>query len=349
MIQRTSLLLEARDGTDASEPDSWKSLLAGAIRSPRALLERLSLAPEHWGPGADRAHELFPVFVPEPYLSRIRVGDPRDPLLLQILPVLEEARPVPGFIADPLDEASHTPSPGLIRKYHNRALLVLTGACAVNCRYCFRRQFPYADNRLDGVHRGQALALLADAPEINEVILSGGDPLVRTDESLRQLIEELAAIPHIKRLRIHTRLPVVIPQRVTPGLLQCLADTRLQTVMVLHINHPQEIDSAVSLAAHRIRRQGVTLLNQSVLLASVNADVQTLCELSEQLFEAGILPYYLHCLDPVSGAGHFRVDDKRARLLAGEMLKKLPGFLVPRLVREIPGRQSKIPLDLGLA
>jgi len=349
MIQRTSLGLEARDKVDADTPVRWKALMADAIRSPRELLERLSLDPAAWLKGAERGHQLFPVFVPAPYLARIRPGDPEDPLLRQVLPMEAESRPHPGFVADPLQESASTATPGLIRKYRSRALMVLTGACAINCRYCFRRQFPYAEHRLNADHRRQALDFLRQDPSINEVIFSGGDPLVMSDGTLGRLAEELASIPHIRRLRIHSRLPVVIPQRVTDDMLAWLSGTRLQTLLVLHINHPTEIDDGVLQAARAIRAGGTTLLNQSVLLQGVNTDVATLCALSEALFSADILPYYLHCLDPVAGAAHFQTSDATARELVQGMLEELPGFLVPRLVRELPGKPSKTPLDLRLA
>ncbi len=348
MIQRTSPGLEARSNVEAVSPANWKTLMAGAVRSPRDLLERLSLDPSVWLQGAEQGHRLFPVFVPEPYLAKIRPGDPDDPLLRQVLPLDAERHPHPRFVADPLQESASTSTPGLIRKYHSRALLVLTGACAINCRYCFRRQFPYADHRLDAGHRRQALDFLREDPAINEVIFSGGDPLVMNDASLGQLVKDLAAIPHIRRLRIHSRLPVVIPQRITDEMLAWLSGTRLQRVVVLHINHPAEIDAQVREAAQAIRATGATVLNQSVLLKGVNADTDTLCALSEALFSAGILPYYLHCLDPVAGAAHFHTDDAVARQLVRSMLERLPGFLVPRLVREVPGKPSKTPLDLHL-
>lgn len=322
--------------------------MAGAIRDPLDLLERLRLSPERWGPGAQRGHGLFPVFVPEPYLARIEPGNPDDPLLRQVLPLDEEAHPVPGFTADPLDEATSTATPGLIRKYRTRALLVMTGACAINCRYCFRRLFPYNEHKLGSEEQRQALDFLERHTEINEVILSGGDPLVTSDRSLAHWVSALQPIKHIRRLRIHTRLPVVIPQRVTDDLLDLLEQSRFQSVIVLHINHPAEIDTAVIQACRSLKGTGATLLNQSVLLNGINDSAATLSALSERLFEAGVLPYYLHSLDPVEGAAHFQVPVLRARMLMSEMLEMLPGFLVPKLVREFPGRSSKTPLDLHL-
>ncbi|WP_097460042.1 EF-P beta-lysylation protein EpmB [Mangrovitalea sediminis] len=347
MIQRTATPLEVRaQATDINA--SWQTLLAQAIRDPETLLSRLGLSLE-WLPGAVQGHRLFPTVVPEPYLSRIKPGDPHDPLLRQVLPRHEETLSDDEDRNDPLEEAATTVTTGIIRKYQSRALLVLTGTCAVNCRYCFRRHFPYGDNRLSPSAREEALRYLQRESGLNEVILSGGDPLAMNDRLLAEWVRAFEAIPHIKRLRIHTRLPVVIPQRVDERLLTWLRESSLQKVIVLHINHPNEIDQAVADAAARLRDAGATLLNQSVILRGVNDQVDTLCELSERCFGAGIMPYYLHAFDPVLGAAHFRVSDDEARHLCRQMLSRLPGFLVPRLVREVPGGESKWPLDLGLA
>lgn len=321
----------------------WQAQLAGAIRDPRELCRRLGLD-EAWHDGAERGHALFEVRVPEAYLARIRPGDPTDPLLRQVLPLVEEVRPVAGYVADPLAEAEHTPARGLIHKYAGRVLLIASPACAVNCRYCFRRHFPYDENSPSRAQWEETLAYLRDDATIREAILSGGDPLAANDRRLAWLVERLEAIPHLKRLRLHTRLPVVIPDRIDGALLDWVSATRLQTVMVLHINHAQEIDEAVVAACRRLREAGVTLLNQSVLLRGVNDSVGALADLSERLFEAGILPYYLHVLDPVAGAAHFDVGDEEARELVAELRDVLPGFLMPRLVREIPGEASKTPL-----
>lgn len=344
MIQRTPTLVEARD-PDTSEP-TWQELLRDAITDPEVLLQRVGLEPLRWLKGARAGHRLFPVRVPAPYLARIRHGDPDDPLLRQVLPLADEDETRPGFVTDPLAEAGATVQTGLIRKYHSRALLMVTGQCAINCRYCFRRHFPYDEHRLSPAQREQAIESLRQAPEINEVIMSGGDPLVASDRLLARWAEALAGLPNIRRLRLHTRLPVVIPQRVDDQLLAWLQATPLQTVMVLHINHPNEIDGPVRQACARLRAAGVTLLNQSVVLRGVNDDADTLANLSEALFEAGVMPYYLHAFDPVAGAHHFDVSDDRARGLARELLARLPGFLVPRLVRELPGEASKSPLTL---
>jgi EF-P beta-lysylation protein EpmB len=347
MIQRTAALIEARslDSADTAG-QSWQQLLSGSITSPESLLRRLDLDPEQWRRGADIGHRLFAIRVPEPYAQRMARGNPDDPLLKQVLPVADEGQPTPGYSADPLEEADSVATTGLIRKYQSRALLMVTGQCAINCRYCFRRHFPYDEHRLTPDDRSRILSFIAGDPDINEVILSGGDPLVASDRLLSFWADSIAAIPHIRRLRIHTRLPVVIPQRVTPALLKALSETRLQCVMVLHINHPNELDEPVKAAMARLGKAGVTLLNQSVILRGVNDNADTLAALSERLFECHVLPYYLHAFDPVAGAHHFAVSDERARVIVRQLLARLPGFLVPRLVREVPDKPGKTPIDL---
>ncbi|MEX2476517.1 EF-P beta-lysylation protein EpmB [Marinobacter sp.] len=344
MIQRTPTRIEARSADNDTR--SWQQLLAGAVTTPEALLTRLDLDPRHWLDGAQEGHRLFPVRVPEPYLNRMGRGNPEDPLLRQVLPLTEEGWQAEGYVSDPLQEAEATETTGLIRKYRSRALLMVTGQCAINCRYCFRRHFPYDEHRLSPADRDQVISTLSQDTRINEVIFSGGDPLVANDRLLGAWAEAIAAIPHIRRLRIHTRLPVVIPQRVCDSLLSWLSATPLQTVMVLHINHPAELDRSTREAFDRLRAAGVTLLNQSVILKGVNDNASILGELSEALFESGVLPYYLHAFDPVAGAHHFDVSDERARQLVRTLLAELPGFLVPRLVREVPGKAGKTPIDL---
>nr|WP_083700675.1 EF-P beta-lysylation protein EpmB [Halomonas sp. 1513] len=329
--------------SDAHDQARWQRQLSQAIRSPEALCRRLGL--DHaWLPGAATGHALFEVCVPEAYLARIVPGDPHDPLLRQILPLAAEAETPAGFVNDPLAEAAHTPRRGLIHKYAGRVLLIASPTCAINCRYCFRRHFPYDANAPSRAQWQESLDYLRDDSSIHEAILSGGDPLAASDRQLAWLVGELEAIPHLRRLRIHTRLPVVIPERIDATLIDWLAATRLQKVVVLHINHANEIDDAVVAACARLTRAGVTLLNQSVLLRGVNDSADALAALSERLFEAGVLPYYLHVLDPVAGAAHFDVSDVDARALVAELRKALPGFLMPRLVREIPGEASKTPL-----
>tara|TARA_R110000796_G_C14469700_1_gene425441 strand:- start:2 stop:1060 length:1059 start_codon:yes stop_codon:yes gene_type:complete len=322
---------------------NWQQQLSQAIRDPQVLCERLGLDSDLLA-GAQLGHELFEVCVPEAYLAKIAPADLSDPLLLQVLPLGKEASTTPGYVADPLEEADHQPAKGLIHKYANRVLLIASPACAINCRYCFRRHFPYSENSPSRAQWQEALEYLRADPSIHEAILSGGDPLAASDRQLAWLVEQLESIPHLKRLRIHTRLPVVIPDRIDDALLGWLSKSRLQKVVVLHINHANEIDQAVVDACTRLKQAGVTLLNQSVLLKGVNDSVPTLATLSERLFEAGVLPYYLHVLDPVQGAAHFDVPDAVAQALVKELLEHLPGFLMPRLVREVPGKMSKTPL-----
>lgn len=325
------------------ESVSWQSLLAGSITDPQQLLGRLDLDPSLLA-GAQAASADFALRVPEPYLSRIRPGDPDDPLLRQVLPLGEELAEHPDFVMDPLGEQHSNARPGIIHKYHGRLLLVVSGGCAVNCRYCFRRHFPYGDNNLSTDEWQQALDYIRRDPSISEVIYSGGDPLAASDKRLAWLTREIAAISHVRRLRVHTRLPVVIPQRVTGALIDALCGTRLPVTMVLHCNHANEIDQQLGDAIRLLRQAGILLLNQAVLLRGVNDNADDLANLSETLGDHGVLPYYLHVLDHVKGAQHFHVDDRTAIGLANQLLARLPGFLVPRLVRETAGETSKTPL-----
>ncbi|MCB1644153.1 MAG: EF-P beta-lysylation protein EpmB [Pseudomonadales bacterium] len=324
--------------TDVSwQTQSWQQVLSQGVKTITELNRLLDLDL----PEADTG---FPMLIPATWLARINPGDPADPLLLQVLPVLAEQLGDTGFVTDPLQESQFTENPGMIRKYQGRVLVIVTGQCAVNCRYCFRRHFPYEDVRPDTRDWDLIAARLTSTTDVHEVILSGGDPLVLNDRHLAGLISRLEAIPHLRTLRIHSRLPVAIPQRVTPALVRTLGETRLKTVLVNHINHANEIDQTVINGMQALRLAGVQLLNQSVLLRGVNDSVQALTNLSHQLWEAGVLPYYLHQLDPVEGAAHFDVPDPQARQLIADVRAKLPGYLVPRLVREIPDRPSKTPL-----
>ncbi|AVI63041.1 EF-P beta-lysylation protein EpmB [Halomonas sp. GFAJ-1] len=336
-------IIIAAKQTPAQVSLSWQQQLSQAIRDPNALCKRLGLNSQ-WLPGASAGHALFDICVPEAYLARIEPNNPADPLLLQVLPVSDETLTPKGYVLDPLEEAEHRPAKGLIHKYAGRVLLIASPNCAINCRYCFRRHFPYSDNAPSRAQWQEALDYIRNDASIHEAILSGGDPLAASDRQLAWLVAQLESIPHLKRLRIHTRLPVVIPDRVDDALLSWLAATRLQKVVVLHINHANEIDQPVVDACARLKHAGVTLLNQSVLLKGVNDNVPTLATLSERLFEAGVLPYYLHVFDPVQGAAHFDVPDEDAQALVKQLLDHLPGFLMPRLVREIPGKASKTPL-----
>lgn len=321
----------------------WQQALSQAIRDPAELLRLLQL-PENLLPGAIRAAQHFPLRVPLPYLQRIEIGNPHDPLLRQILPLDEENQIVETGHRDPVDDLRAMPVPGLLHKYHGRALLVTTGACGIHCRYCFRRHFPYNSANPIADHWDRTLDYLASHPEINEVILSGGDPLSLTDHKLAAMWEQLQRLPGITTVRLHTRLPIVLPERITDNLLAMLEATAFRTVLVTHINHPNEIDADVINVMRALKQHGVHLLNQSVLLAGVNDDVETLHNLSHCLFKAGILPYYLHQFDPVQGAMHFAVSVYKGRKLLNSLRSGLPGYLVPRYVQEISGSGAKIPL-----
>lgn len=325
---------------------NWLNDLANAISDPFQLLSALKIDPAPWTKGL-AARKLFALRVPLSFVERMEIGNPYDPLLRQVLPLEEEFEVHDGYSQDPLEEQDNA-IPGLLHKYKNRVLLITKGGCAVNCRYCFRRHFPYQDNQ--GGKRNWQIALdyVTAQPEINEVILSGGDPLMAKDSELRWLVERISQIPHVKRLRIHTRLPVVLPARITNELCELLQESRLQTILVTHINHANELNDELRQAMAKLKQARVTLLNQSVLLKGINDSVGALVQLSEALFDAGILPYYLHVLDKVQGAAHFMVDDTRARRLMAGLLEQVSGYLVPKLTREIGGRRSKTPLDLHL-
>ena len=283
----------------------------------------------------------FPVRVPEPFVTRMVPGDPHDPLLRQVLAVADERHAMPGFVKDPLDELEG-PMPGVLHKYRSRVLVIYRGGCAINCRYCFRRHFPYQENTLTARDIDGLVSYLKAQPEVNEVILSGGDPLMADDQALSGLFVRLESVSSIHRLRIHTRLPIVIPERVTDTLCQIIAATALPVVMVLHSNHANEIDQSVMDAVSQLRGVCRSVLNQSVILKGINDSADVLVALSERLFEAGIDPYYLNVLDRVSGAHHFDVSDLEVAALHQALLNALPGYLVPKLVREVPGIGHKV-------
>jgi len=321
--------------------DNWQSQLRDVIMSRRELLETLGLRDADVGDSGG-ACEDFPLKVPRSFVQRMQPGDPRDPLLLQVLSSRQEMDSIPGYLRDPVGESGAAiPRRGIIHKYRGRVLLIVSGGCAVHCRYCFRRHFPYNDNQNSRRQWGEALQYIRGDSSIEEVILSGGDPLVATDEQLRQLVAQIAAIAHVQRLRIHSRLPVVIPARLTEALLDAITHENLQTVMVIHCNHAREIDESVAAALSALRRRDITLLNQAVLLADVNDSVEAQLALCQRLFAAGTLPYYLHLLDKVQGAAHFDVAQSKALRLMAELAARLPGYLVPRLVQEIAGDPSK--------
>ncbi|GGG50638.1 EF-P beta-lysylation protein EpmB [Pseudohongiella nitratireducens] len=322
---------------------SWQRQLSDLITDPAELLSILNLSPGDY-PVPDDILATFPLKVPRAFVSRMRPGDPLDPLLRQVLPIMEEGDDTPGFTIDPLSEADFNPQAGILHKYQGRILVLAAPHCAIHCRYCFRRHFPYDENIPGRAHWEESLKWLADRPDIREVIYSGGDPLAANDRHLAWLTKRISEIPHIRRLRIHTRTPVVIPARVNESLLTWLNDCQLQKVMVVHINHAQEIDAEVAQALQKLRNANVTLLNQSVLLKGINDNVDALEALSESLSAAGVLPYYLHMLDRVQGVAHFNVSDDRAFALMDKLKARLPGFLVPSLVREEPGETSKTRL-----
>ncbi len=324
-------------------PARWQELWRDAVTDPLELLSLLGLR--------DSADTLLPksdtgfsMRVPRGFVARMRRRDPTDPLLLQVLPQAAELREVPGFTGDPVGDLAARAGRGVLHKYAGRALLVATGSCAVNCRYCFRRHYPYAEEGAASGRWSDAIEHLRTDPSISEVILSGGDPLSLSTAKLADLTGPLAEIPHLRRLRIHTRLPIVLPERVDADFAHWIAALPWPTAVVLHANHPAELDADVAAACTRLRASGAILLNQSVLLRGVNDRADTLAALSERLFDCGVTPYYLHQLDRAAGTAHFEVADANARALIGELSERLPGYLVPRLVREVPGEPGKTPL-----
>lgn len=320
---------------------AWQRALSEAIRDPAELLSLLRIDPASVDQRLFAGH--FPLRVPRGYAARMRIGDPADPLLAQVLPRAIEDADTTGT-SDPVGELAAMPHPGVLHKYHGRVLLVTTGACGIHCRYCFRRQFPYGEANPRSRDWMEALEYIARDDTIGEVILSGGDPLSLPDSTLADLVARIETIDHVHTLRLHTRMPIVLPERVDESLLEWLTTTRLRRVVVLHANHPNELDAGVAAAGQRLRDVGVTLLNQAVLLSGVNDSSTVLEDLSRGLFAFGTLPYYLHLLDPVRGAAHFDVDVDKARGLLGELAARLPGYLVPRLVREESGRPGKTPV-----
>jgi EF-P beta-lysylation protein EpmB len=321
----------------------WQREMANSCTQLPDLLQQLELDPTSL-PISDEAMAKFPLRVTQAYISRIEKGNPNDPLLLQILPIKSELNSHPDFNNNPVGDLEAGQTAGILHKYHGRLLLITTGGCSINCRYCFRREYPYSGNQTSKSVEHEAIDYIAQQPGVSEVILSGGDPLILSDERLSALVSKLEEIPHLKRLRIHTRLPVTLPSRVDDSLLKWLSETRLTTSIVLHVNHPSELDDTVSNALFKLRQSGITLLNQSVLLKGINDSETVLCQLSEQLFQSGVLPYYLHLLDKVSGSQHFEIPEADALSLYHKIRCKLPGYLVPTLVREQPGFPYKSPI-----
>ena len=327
----------------ALQPDRWQDQWRDAVRDPAELLALLGLESlaARLSPAATAQ---FPLRVPRAFIQRMRYGDAADPLLRQVLPLDDEDRIVPGFELDAVGDGAAKAGNGVIHKYNGRALLITTGSCAVNCRYCFRRHFPYAEETAARGDWAEAIAVIAADTSIKEVLLSGGDPLSLSTAKLADLTRQLASLPHIKRLRIHSRLPVVLPARIDEAFIEWMSNLPWPVTFVIHANHANEFDSEVDAALARLRDAGATLLNQAVLLRGVNDSVDALADLSERGFRAGVLPYYLHQLDRVQGAAHFEVDDATALALHRQLAARLSGYLVPRLVREVAGDPGKRPL-----
>lgn len=321
-------------------PLNWQQQLAQAVTEPSQLLQSLNLASDCFTDFFD-AEQQFSLKIPRAYIEKMQTGKPDDPLLLQVMTQAQETQPVEGYNKDPVGDLNANKTPGLLHKYHGRVLLITTPACAVHCRYCFRRHFPYQKQQAGRDEWHDAINYIKQDSSINEVILSGGDPLVLSDEKLDTLISQLELIPHLSRLRIHSRLPVVLPERITDRLVQRLASSHFKVCLVIHANHANEITQPEKKVLRKLQLAGILLLNQAVLLNRVNNQITDQIALSETLFSAGVLPYYLHLLDPVQGAAHFNVELDEALILIHQMQSRLPGYLVPKLVREIEGEPSK--------
>ncbi|APV35188.1 EF-P beta-lysylation protein EpmB [Acinetobacter soli] len=326
------------------QEQNWQSQLSDLITDPFELLDQLEICSDALLSGAILASKSFKLRVPRAFVGKMRKGDPLDPLLLQVLPHHLELEEHPEFVTDPLGEEAANQLPGVLHKYQSRFLLTLTGACAVHCRYCFRRHFPYQENLPKQDDWPQIKTYIEQNPYINEVILSGGDPLTLSNRKLKLWIERLESLQQVKILRIHSRVPVVIPQRLDTELLEILKSTRLRIIMVIHANHAAELNDQTCAYLEKLSQHGITALNQAVLLKGVNDDAQTLIELSQRLFDARVMPYYLHVLDKVKGAQHFDLSGSKIDEIYHDILAGLPGYLVPKLVREIAGEKNKTPL-----
>ena len=319
-----------------NEDALWQTILRTSVRSVNELQHLLELQ-DHQVDWVENPQ--FPLQIPRTFIARMETGNPKDPLLLQVAPSHQELIPSEEYGTDPLQENSFTLNGGVVKKYANRALVITTQACPVHCRYCFRRHFDYSANQL--IDMRATIDTLASDPSIVEVILSGGDPLTLTNRKLSALVQQIESLDHVAILRIHTRFPVMIPQRITPACVELLSNTRLKVVVVVHINHPNEIDEDVQHAIQLLRSAQIDVFNQSVLLREINDSVETLARLMHRLFEIGVIPYYLHLLDPVEGAHHYDVSETTALALWAELQALLPGYLVPRLVRETPHESAK--------
>ena len=328
---------------EITKPSNWKQELGSSFTRIQDFLEHVDL-PGLYNQSMEQACRQFSFRVTRHFASLIRKGDPNDPLLLQVLPSAAESQTHPNFSLDPLeDEQAHQGS-GILQKYRGRVLLISTAACAINCRYCFRRHFPYTSHQASRDKWSGAVRKLRASPDTKEIILSGGDPLSLSDDRLDDLLIQLQSIPTLERLRIHTRLPVVLPSRVDRELLRILGSLAMPMAMVIHVNHANELSSELRDALQALRGINITLLNQSVLLRKVNDNLEQQVRLCEELYASGVLPYYLHLLDKVAGSMHFEVSRPRARELHQAMAARLPGYLLPRLVAEIPGSVSKVPV-----
>ncbi len=318
----------------------WQSLLADAIRDPNQLIDYLKL-PKNYINKIRQDNDNFKLLATKSYLDKIEKGNINDPLLLQILPSKQELNHSKYYVSDPVGDKEAEISPGVLQKYHGRALIVTTGVCAIHCRYCFRQEFPYAELNPAKNNWRETIRIIANDTSLHEVILSGGDPLVLSDERLSSLCNQLADIPHIKTIRFHSRLPIVLPERIDNNFLTWFRQLKVNKVLVIHANHANEIDEKVGDKLRLLSCSKCVLLNQSVLLKGVNNNTQVLEELSHVLFKYQALPYYLHLLDKVTGAAHFDVNEAKAIKIIEELRVKLPGYLVPKLVREISGKRSK--------
>ncbi|VEG12981.1 EF-P beta-lysylation protein EpmB [Moraxella cuniculi] len=322
---------------------TWQDELSAVVDNIDELFALLELpAP----PKTQPSPKKFPLRVPHAFINKMQKGNPNDPLLLQVLPDTKEALSVQGYSTDPLDENHHNPTKGILHKYNSRVLITATGSCAIHCRYCFRQHFDYAGNQPNTQQIDDIVAYINKNSQINEVILSGGDPLNLSNKRLKLWLDKLSTINHLHTIRLHTRLPVALPNRIDNELIELLKSQSKSIVLVLHINHPNEIDTSLSDKCHALKAAGITLLNQTVLLKNINDNADTLAQLSHALFAAGILPYYLHILDKVAGAAHFDLPIEQAVAIYWQLLERLSGYLVPKLVQELPNRPFKTPIDI---
>ncbi|MFX5169873.1 EF-P beta-lysylation protein EpmB [Acinetobacter baumannii] len=326
------------------QEQNWQSQLSDLITDPLELLNLLELSTDQLLSGAILASEKFKLRVPRAFVGKMNAKDPLDPLLLQVLPHHLELEEHPEFVTDPLGEEAANQLPGVLHKYKSRFLLTLTGACAVHCRYCFRRHFPYQENLPKNEDWLNIKNYIESNPDINEVILSGGDPLTLSNRKLALWLERLSSLKQVKILRIHSRVPILIPNRIDEELISLLKNSRLRIILVVHSNHASELDDFTCSKLLQLSEHHITVLNQAVLLKGVNDSAQTLTDLSYRLFEARVMPYYLHVLDKVKGAQHFDLIPSEIDAIYQDVLASLPGYLVPKLVREIAGEKNKTPL-----